>query len=277
VSHQAAKSRRFLELHVPGRPLLLVNAWDAGSARILASLGFEALATTSGGHAATLGRLDGSVTRDEAMEHAAQLVQATDLPISADLENGFAEAPADVAETIRLAREAGLAGCSIEDFTGDEADPIYDFDLAVERIAAAVAEAHQDATPLVLTARCENHIHGRDDLADTIGRLRAYEQAGADVLFAPGLSRPEEIAAVLKATDRPLNVLVRPGPPPVAQLAALGVSRISVGAAFAFAALGALVEAANELRDHGTYSFLEQARVGARAAAGAFGRASTPG
>jgi 2-methylisocitrate lyase-like PEP mutase family enzyme len=276
VSDQAAKSRRFLELHVPGRPLLLVNAWDAGSARILASLGFEALATTSGGHAATLGRLDGSVTRDEAMEHAAQLVQATDLPVSADLENGFADAPTDVAETIRLARAAGLAGCSIEDFTGNREDPIYDFDLAVERIAAAAAEAHRDPTPLVLTARCENHIHGRDDLADTIARLRAYEQAGADVLFAPGLGRPEEIAAVLADTDRPLNVLVRPGPPPVADLAALGVSRISVGAAFAFAALGALVEAASELRDHGTYSFLERTRVGAEAVVSAFGRASTP-
>jgi 2-methylisocitrate lyase-like PEP mutase family enzyme len=271
VSDQAAKSRRFLELHVPGRPLLLVNAWDAGSARILASMGFKALATTSGGHAATLGRLDGSVTREEAMEHAAQLVQATDLPVSADLENGFAEAPEDVAETIRLARDAGLAGCSIEDFTGDEEDPVYDFDLAVERITAAVAEAHRGPTPLVLTARCENHIHGRDDLADTIRRLQAYENAGADVLFAPGLTTAAQLTAVLEATERPLNVLVRPGPPPVAELAALGVSRISVGGAFALAALGALVEAAEELRQHGTYSFLERTRVGASAAVKAFG------
>lgn len=270
MSDQAAKAQRFLELHVPGQPLLLANAWDVGSARILASLGFDALATTSGGHAATLGRLDGSVTRDEALEHAEQLVAATELPVSADLENGFAESPQGVRDTIRGARQAGLAGCSIEDFSGDEADPIYDFDLAVERIAAAASEAHDGPSQLVLTARCENHIHGRRDLGDTIKRLRAYEEAGADVLFAPGLTSREDVGAVLTATNRPLNVLARAGPPPVSELAELGVSRISVGAAFAFAALGALVEAAEELRDRGTYGFLERARVGADAAVRAF-------
>jgi 2-methylisocitrate lyase-like PEP mutase family enzyme len=270
VSQQDERSRHFLELHVPGQPLLLANAWDVGSARILASLGFEALATTSSGHAATLGRLDGAVTREEALEHASRIVEATDLPVSADLENGFADAPAEVAETVRLACEAGLAGCSIEDFTGNRDDPIYPFDLAVERVAAAGAAAHQGPTSLVLTARCENLIRGRNDLKDTISRLRAYQEAGADVLFAPGVADPEAIRAVLDAVDRPLNVLAVPGSPSVGELAALGVSRVSVGGAFAFAALAALVEAASELRQHGTYGFHERSRLGGQAATRAF-------
>ncbi len=274
MDDQAAKSRRFLELHGPGAPLLLANAWDIGSARVLEQLGFQALATTSSGFAATLGRLDGSVTRAEALEHAAQLAAATSLPVSADLENGFAHAPGEVGETVRLARRAGLAGCSIEDFSGDDADPIYDFGLAVERIAAAVDAAHEEPVPLVLTARCETHIRGRDDLADTIARLRAYEEAGADVLFAPGVTRPEDLRAILEATGCPLNVLVRPGAPPVAELAQLGVSRISVGGAFAFAALGALVEAATELRDEGSLGFLARSRAGVEAALMAFRRSS---
>lgn len=274
VNEQAAKSRHFLELHRPGTPLLLANAWDIGSARILERLGFEALATTSSGFAATLGRLDGSVTREEAMEHAAQLAGATDLPVSADLENGFAQAPAEVAETVRLARDAGLAGCSIEDFTADDADPIYDFDLSVARIAAAAEAAHEQPIPLVLTARCENHLHGRTDLRDTISRLEAYEEAGADVLYAPGVTRPEDLRAIIEATDRPLNVLARPDAPTVAALAELGVSRISVGGAFAFAALGALVEAASELRDHGSFGFLAGSRIGAQAATTAFRRSA---
>ena len=272
MNEQAEKSRRFLELHRPGAPLLLANAWDVGSARVLEQLGFEALATTSSGFAATLGRLDGSVTREEALEHSAQLAAATSLPVSADLENGFAEVPAEVAETVRRAGQAGLAGCSIEDFTGDDADPIYDFDLAVERIAAAVKAAHEGPAPLVLTARCENHIHGRDDLQDTIRRLQAFEEAGADVLFAPGLTRPEDLQAILAATSRPLNVLVRPGAPSVSELAELGVSRISVGGAFAFGALGALVEAATELRDRGSFDFLARSRTGIEAAISAFRR-----
>jgi len=248
------------------------NAWDVGSARLLASLGFEALASTSSGHAATLGLLDGWVTRDQALAHAAELVQASELPVSADLENGFADEPADVAETVRLAREAGLAGCSIEDFTGDRQAPIYDLDLAAERIAAAAQAAHDGPVRLVLTGRAENHIRGREDLSDTIARLQAYQQAGADVLYAPGLVSPEEIRRVVSSIDRPVNVLARPGAPSVSELAELGVSRVSVGGAFAFAALGALVEAATELRDKGTYGFLECTRVGARAAGEAFER-----
>jgi 2-methylisocitrate lyase-like PEP mutase family enzyme len=261
---------RLLALHVPGRPLLLPNPWDAGSARVLASLGFEALATTSSGHAATLGRLDGTVGRDEALAHAAAIVAATPLPVSADLENGYGTHPDDVAETIRLARAAGLAGCSIEDSSGDRADPIYALDLAVERVAAAARAAHEGGEPLVLTARAENHLHGRNDLGDTLVRLRAYAQAGADVVYAPGLTRIEDIRSVVDAVGVPVNVLARPGVPAVPELAAAGVARVSVGGAFAFAALGALVEAARELRDRGTYGFWEQAGVGLGAARGAF-------
>ena len=242
------------------------NAWDAGSAKVLTALGFEALATTSSGHAASLGRLDGSVTRDEALEHAAQLVEASDKPVSADLENGFAHAPDEVAETVRLAGEAGLAGGSIEDFTGDRDDPIYDRDTAVQRVAAAVQAAHSGPVRLVLTARAENHIHGRDDLDDTIARLQAYQDAGADVLFAPGLRSEEDIRRVVDAVDRPVSVLAWPGAPPVGELAALGVSRISVGGAFAFAALATAIDAGRELREQGTYGFLERSRVGLRAA-----------
>ncbi|MBV8430451.1 MAG: isocitrate lyase/phosphoenolpyruvate mutase family protein [Solirubrobacterales bacterium] len=270
MADQAAQAQRFLELHRPGQPLLLPNAWDAGSARILAWLGFEALATTSSGHAATLGRLDGSVSRDEALGHARQLVAATELPVSADLENGFADAPAEVAETFRLAWDAGLVGASIEDFSGDPGAPIYGLDLAVDRVAAAAQEAHGNSAALVLTARCENHLHGRDDLGDTVGRLRAYQEAGADVLYAPGLARPEDIRAVVEALDRPVNVLARPNGPSVAELASLGVSRISVGGALAFAALGELVEAAEEFRQQGTFSFLERSQRGAQAAGRAF-------
>lgn len=247
------------------------NAWDVGSARLLASLGFEALATTSSGHAATLGLLDGAVGREAALAHSAQLVAATDLPVSADLENGFGDDPGEVATTVKLAREAGLAGCSIEDFTGDREDPIYDFEPAVERVAAATRAAHDGPVRLVLTARAENHIHGRDDLADTIARLQAYQEAGADVLFAPGLTEPEQIQAVIAAVGRPLNVLALPAAPPVSELAQLGVSRISVGGAFAFAALGTLIDAATELRDEGTYGYLERSRVGLGAARRTFG------
>lgn len=271
MTTQAEKAARFLALHQPGRLLLMPNAWDIGSARILASLGFEAIATTSSGHAATLGQLDGSVTREQALAHAAQLCGAIDLPVSADLENGFADTPGDVAETVGRAREAGLAGCSIEDFTGDPDDPIYELDLAVERISAAARVAHEGHVRLVLTARAENYVHGRKDIDDTIARLRAYQEAGADVLFAPGLSNPQDIRAVVESVDHPVNVLARPHAPSVGELAELGVARISVGGAFAFAALGSLVEAAIELRDAGTYGYLERSRVGAQAAMDAFG------
>lgn len=272
MSTQAEKAALFLSLHRAGRPLLLPNAWDAGSARVLASLGFDALATTSSGHAATLGRVDGSVTLEEALAHAAQLVEATELPVSADLENGFADDPQEVAETVRLAVEAGLAGCSIEDYTGDPDDPIYELDLAAERIAAAAGAAHDGPVRLVLTGRAENYLHGRKHLDDTITRLRTYQEAGADVLYAPGLSDRQDIRDVVEALDRPVNVLARPGAPPVNELAELGVARVSVGGAFAFAALGSLVEAASELRDQGTYGFLERARNGAQAAMDAFAR-----
>jgi 2-methylisocitrate lyase-like PEP mutase family enzyme len=256
---------RFLALHRPGQPLLLPNPWDIGSARLLASMNFAALATTSSGYAATLGRQDGSVTRDEAIAHAAAIAAATPLPVTADLEKGFADDPGGVAETVTAAIAAGLAGCSIEDFTGDESNPIYDGELAAERVAAAAEAAHAGPRRLVLTARAENFLHGRADLADTIARLQRYAEAGADVLYAPGLSRASDIRDVVSAVDRPVNVLAFAGAPTVAELADLGVARISVGGAFTFAALGALIEAARELQTDGTYGYLRAARTGRQA------------
>jgi len=249
------KAGRFLALHHADRPLVQPNAWDVGSAKMLASLGFEAIATTSSGFAATLGRLDGSVTRDEALAHGAQLAGAVDVPVAADTENGFADDPAGVAEMVTLACDTGLAGCSIEDFTGRRDDPVYEAGLATERVAAAAEAAHRGPTHLVLTARAENHIHGRDDLADTIARLQAFQGAGADVLFAPGLTTLDEIRAVVSSVDLPVNVLALPGCPPVDELASAGVSRISVGGAFAYVAYAALVDAATELRDKGTFGY----------------------
>jgi 2-methylisocitrate lyase-like PEP mutase family enzyme len=261
-----SKAARFLELHRPGAPLLMPNVWDAGSARILEHLGFQALATTSSGFAATLGRLDGSVSREEALAHAASIVASTDLPVSADLENCFAEEPSGVAETIRRARGVGLAGGSVEDFTGDDSSPIYEFELAVERVRAAAEAAEKQ---FVLTARAENHLHGRDDLEDTVRRLVAYREAGADVVFAPGVRDAEAVRRIVESVEIPVSVLA-PGAPPVPELAALGVSRISVGGTFAFAALGALVQAAQELRDQGTYGFTQLSRLGVSSAREAF-------
>ena len=265
MTSQSEKAARFLELHRPGEPLLLPNPWDQGSARLLASLGFHALATTSSGFAATLGRLDGSLSRDEALAHAAAVVAATELPVSADLENCFADDPAGVARTVALAVEAGLAGCSVEDFTGGEEAPIYDIGLATERVAAAAEAAHAGPVRLVLTARAENYLHGRPDLADTIARLQAYQAAGADVLYAPGLTRLADIRQVVTEVDRPVNVLAVAGAPPVGELAEAGVSRVSVGGSLAFAALGALADAATELRDKGTYGYLATSTVGRQA------------
>ena len=265
VTPDADLAGSFLALHRPGQPLLLPNPWDIGSARILASMDFAALATTSSGYAATLGRQDGSVTREEAIAHAAAIAAATPLPVTADLEKGFADDPAGVADTVTAAIAAGLAGCSIEDFTGDEADPIYDSELAAERVAAAAEAAHAGPRRLVLTARAENLLHGRLDLADTIARLQRYAEAGADVLYAPGLSRASDIRDVVSAVDRPVNVLAFAGAPTVAELADLGVARISVGGAFTFAALGALIEAARELQNEGTYGYLRAARTGRQA------------
>jgi 2-methylisocitrate lyase-like PEP mutase family enzyme len=265
MTTQSAKAAGFLELHRPGNPLLLPNPWDRGSARVLASLGFEALATTSSGFAATLGRLDGSVSRDEALAHAASIVAATDLPVSADLENCFADDPAGVARTVALAAATGLAGCSLEDFTGRPDEPIYEIGPATERVAAAAEAAHAGPARLVLTARAENYLHGRPDLADTITRLQAYQGAGADVLYAPGLTSLADIRRVVTAVDLPVNVIAVGGAPSVAELAEAGVARVSVGGAFAFAALGALADAATELRDKGTYGYLAGTAAGRRA------------
>lgn len=272
MTDQALKATRFLELHAGEQPLLLPNPWDAGAAKLLASLGFEALATTSSGFAATLGRLDGAVTRDEAVANAASIVAATDLPVSADFENGYADDPAGVAETVRMALDAGLAGCSIEDATGDDEGPaIYDPGTATARVEAAAEVAHRGPVHLVLTARAENYLHGRPDLPDTIRRLQAYQDAGADVLFAPGLRSIDDIRDLVSAVDRPVNVLALPGAPSVSELAAVGVARISIGGAFAFAALGAVVEAAQELLEAGTYGYLGRTRAGVQAARTAFG------
>jgi 2-methylisocitrate lyase-like PEP mutase family enzyme len=270
VLSQEDKVARFLELHAGPEVLLLPNPWDQGSAKVLVAVGFQALATTSGGFAATLGRGDGAVTRDEALAHARLLAGAVDVPVSADLENGFADDPAGVAETVRGAVAAGLSGCSVEDFTRDPSVPIYDPILAAERVEAAAAAAHGGPVRIVLTARAENYLHGRTDLAETIARLQSYQEAGADVLYAPGLTDLEDIRQVVSAVDRPVNVLALPQAPTVAELASVGVRRISVGSAFAWVALGGLVEAARELLDVGTYGFGERARDGRMVARQAF-------
>jgi 2-methylisocitrate lyase-like PEP mutase family enzyme len=276
---QTDKAERFLSLHRPGDPLLLPNPWDAGSAKLLASLGFQALATTSSGFAATLGRPDGSVSRDEALAHAAAIVAATELPVSADLENCFADDPEGVARTVTLAAGTGLAGCSVEDYSGGDDGRIYDIGLAAERVAAAAEAAHaahaahaEDAgqARLVLTARAENYLYGRQDLTDTIARLQAYQAAGADVLYAPGLTSLADIRQVVAEVDRPVNVLAFSGAPSVSELAEAGVARVSVGGAFAYAALAALAEVATELRDEGTYGYLASSAVGRRAVQRAF-------
>ena len=243
------KADRLRELHAQAEPLVMANAWDAGSARLLEFLGYQAIATTSGGFANTLGRHDGSVTRDEAIAHAAALAAAVDIPVSADLENCFADAPEGVAETVQLAVDAGLAGCSVEDFSGDA---IYELSLAAERVEAAVDAA---AGRLVITARAENHIHGVTDLADTIARLQAFQAAGADVLFAPGVIAIDDVRTLLDAVDRPVSVLVLPGAPTVGELGAVGVKRISVGSGFALVAYGAAIDAAQELLRDGTLNW----------------------
>lgn len=251
------KRRRFRELHRREAGFILPNPWDVGSARVLASLGFEALATTSLGAAAALGRVDGELSRDEAIEHARALDRSTDLPLSADLENGFGASPEDVARTVRAAVDAGIAGCSIEDYGADGG--LYPFSLAVDRVRAAVDAIPRGADPLVLTARCENHLRGNPDLADTIARLQAFQEAGADVLYAPALMAIDDIAQVLRSIDRPLNVLLLPGGPSAAQLMGMGVRRISVGGALATAAYASLVDAAEELRAGESHSFYGRA------------------
>jgi 2-methylisocitrate lyase-like PEP mutase family enzyme len=255
---QSERAEAFRQLHERAGAFVIPNPWDAGTACLLAGLGFEALATTSSGLAWTLGRRDGAaeVTREEAIRSSRAIVEATSLPVSADLENGFGDDPETVAETIRAAAEAGLVGGSIEDSTTRPDDPIYQRSLAVERVAAAVEAARSLPFPFVLTARAENYLHGRRDLDDTIARLQAYEAAGADVLYAPGLRAIEDVRAVCAAVSRPVNVLAWPGVT-VAQLAQAGARRVSVGGSFAYAALSAFLRAAREVRQTGSFGFLE--------------------
>jgi 2-methylisocitrate lyase-like PEP mutase family enzyme len=248
------------------------NAWDIGSAALFATLGFEAIATTSGGFAATRGRLDGAMSKDEVLAHSGELARAVDVPVSADLENCFAHDPEGVAGTIAAAIDSGLAGGSVEDFTGNHDDPIYELAEATERVRAAAEAAHAGAVRFVLTARAENYLHGRVDLRDTIARLEAYQEAGADVLFAPRVVDPGDLRQVLAAVDLPVSVLVVPGAPTVGELAELGVSRISVGGAIAVAAYGAAINAVTELRDQGTCGYWDLAAVARPVIADAFSR-----
>lgn len=256
---QAEKYETFLALHHGDSPLLLPNAWDPGTAKLFAALGFDATATTSGGHAATLGRLDGKVTLDEALEHAAALAAATPIPLNVDLENGFAHEPAEVAANVTCVAQTGAAGVSIEDFARRDDEPIYDIARAAARVEAAAEAAHGGDARLVLTARAENYLHGRPDLADTIARLQAYQAAGADALYAPGASSVDEIRSIVSAVDLPVNVLALPNAPTVAELADLGVRRVSVGSGFAMVALSATIDAAREFLDQGTYGFWRNA------------------
>ena len=259
TSSQAERVERFRALHVPGKPLLMPNAWDVGSAVLFEALGFEALATTSGGFAASRGRLDGAMTRAEVLTHSSDLASAVRVPVSADLENCFADEPDGVAATVNDAIGAGLAGGSVEDFTGDADNPIYELRHAAERVRAAAEAAHNGAVPFLLTARAENYLHGRVDLADTIARLQAYQEAGADVLFAPRVVDPTELRQLLSSVDRPVNVLILPGAPTVGELGELGVSRISVGGAVAAASYGFTIEAVRQLRETGAANYWDRA------------------
>jgi 2-methylisocitrate lyase-like PEP mutase family enzyme len=260
MHNQSDKAKIFRALHERPGAFVIPNPWDAGTARILAALGFEALATTSLGLANTFGRADSSVTRDETMANCRDIVAATDLPVSVDLENCYAGAPEAAAETIRLAAEAGAVGGSIEDFSGSPADQIYDFDLSVARVRAAAAMARRLPVPFTLTARAENLIRGRNDLVDTIRRLQAYEAAGADVLYAPGLRTLDEVRQVIAAVKRPLNVVSGWLEPQitVAQLADAGVKRISVGGALSRLALATFLDAARALRTEGSFAWMRQ-------------------
>jgi 2-methylisocitrate lyase-like PEP mutase family enzyme len=258
---QAQRAAAFRRLHEREGAFIIPNPWDVGTARLLAHLGFEALATTSAGYAFSIGKRDNSVGRDRMMEHVRAIVSATDLPVSADLENGFGDDPDMVAETFRLATATGLAGGSIEDSTGRPEDPIYEQELAVERVRAAVEAARAHPFHFMITARSENYLVGRPDLEDTIQRLQAYQEAGADVLFAPGLTTREDIAAVVRSVDRPVNVVMglQGARLSLAELAEIGVKRVSVGSALTRAALGAFLRAAREMRERGTFTFSEEA------------------
>jgi 2-methylisocitrate lyase-like PEP mutase family enzyme len=258
---QSDKAKRFSALHQGPRPFLIANAWDAGSARILAGLGFQALATSSGASAGVLGKRDGQVTREEALDHARAIVQATDLPVSADLEKGFGDAPAAAAETIRLAGQVGLVGGSIEDASSDKDKPLYDVAHATERVAAAVQAARGLTFTFTLTARAENFLRGNPNLDDTIRRLQAFEKAGADVLMAPGLPDLAAVRAVCSALSKPFNFMVgiRGKSFTVAELEAAGVRRISLATSLYRAAMSGLLAAAREVQDKGTFGYLDQA------------------
>lgn len=260
---QADKADRFRALHAGPGAFVIPNPWDAGSARMLAGLGFQALATSSGAAAGVLGRHDHDLSRDEAIQHARAIVEATDLPVSADFENGYGDSPETVAETVRLAAEAGLVGCSIEDSTRDAATPQYAFATALARIEAAVAAALALPFAFTLTARAENFVAGNPDLDDTIARLQAYERAGADVLFAIGLPDLDAVRAVCKALDKPVNVMCGiPGRSfAVAELAAAGVRRISVGTSLYQAAMRGARAAADEIHAHGSFGYLPPVRT----------------
>jgi 2-methylisocitrate lyase-like PEP mutase family enzyme len=260
TANQNDKAIRFRALHQAPQPFVIANAWDGGSARILVSLGFEALATSSAASAGTLGRLDGRVTLEEALAHVRVIVAATDCPVSADLEKGFGDSPAHVAETIRLAAAAGLVGGSIEDATGDKNKPLYDSALAVERVAAAVEAARALPFPFTLTARAENFVRGNPNLDDTIRRLQAFDQAGADVLFAPGLPDLAAVRAVCSAVSKPVNFMagIRGKSFTVAELAAAGVKRISLATSLYRAAMSGVVIAAREVREHGTFDYVDR-------------------
>ena len=263
---QAEKAATFRALHARPGAFIIPNPWDTGTARLLASLGFEALATTSLGVANSLGRPDGTgaVSRAEVLANCRTIADATDLPVNADLENGYADEPRAAAEIIRLASQAGMVGGSIEDATGDSARPIYDFALAVERVQAAVEVARALPVPFLLTARAENLIHGRLDLDDTIKRLQAFEKAGADVLYAPGLRDLPTIRAVVSAVKRPVNVVMSHMDPAItaAELAAAGVKRISVGGSLSRLALAAFLRGAREMKDTGGFTWARETVTG---------------
>jgi 2-methylisocitrate lyase-like PEP mutase family enzyme len=258
---QAEKGRNFRVLHARDSAFIIPNPWDVGTARLLAQLGFEALATTSAGYAFSVGQRDNAIHREEMLAHVATIALATDLPVSGDLENGFGDSPEIVAETFRLAAAAGLVGGSIEDMSRQPGHPLYGYEYAVERVRAAAEAVHALPFAFTLTARAENYLVGRPDLRDTIKRLQAYQGAGADVLYAPGLTSKDEIAAVVNSLDRPVNVVMglQGVQLSLAELSAVGVRRVSVGSALSRAALGAFLRAAREMRGHGTFAFAEAA------------------
>jgi 2-methylisocitrate lyase-like PEP mutase family enzyme len=261
MTTQAEKGLVFRGLHERSTAFIIPNPWDVGSARVLESMGFEALATTSMGYAFSMGRLDATIGRDEMLAHIATIANATSLPVNADLENGYGDDPQTVAETIRLAAVAGVVGGSIEDATGRSGDPIYSLDVAVERVRAAVAAARALPFPFTLTARAENYLHGRPDLNDTIQRLQAFEAAGADVLYAPGLRTRDDIEAVVKSVQKPVNILMglQGVVLSLGDLTTIGARRISVGSALYRAAMGEFLRAANQMRHQGTFGFAADA------------------